>query len=177
VTKRFGARSCTTLRRRAASTAPERVGFARYARLEVAASKLKAHRLASPYSQDEHFVFPAPDGRGRDHRSVGRGIERAVEWARLGAGISAHSSRHTDASQLIVGLGLDPVRVAKQLGHRNAGFTAATYAHMFEQARHADELRSSGSGRRRNWAKPPALNLQAGGRQFEPVTAHQRETR
>jgi hypothetical protein len=42
---------------------------------------------------------------------------------------------------LIVGLGLDPVRVAKQLGHTNAGFTASTYAHLFEQARHADELR------------------------------------
>jgi integrase len=114
--------------------------FARYARLEVAASKLKADRLASLYSQDEHFVFPAPDG-GRDHRSVGRGIERAVERARLGAGISVHSFRQTYASQLVVGLGLDPVRVAKQLGHRNAGFTAATYAHMFEQARHANELR------------------------------------
>ena len=33
------------------------------------------------------------------------------------------------------------MRVSRLLGHTNAGFTASTYAHMFEQARHADELR------------------------------------
>jgi hypothetical protein len=43
---------------------------------------------------------------------------------------------------LIVGLGLDPVRVSKQLGHTNAGFTASVYSHLFEEARHADELRN-----------------------------------
>jgi len=64
-----------------------------------------------------------------------------VEREKLGDGVSAHSFRHTFASMLIVGLRLDPVRVAKQLGHTSAGFTTSTYAHMFEQARHADELR------------------------------------
>jgi hypothetical protein len=64
-----------------------------------------------------------------------------VERAALGTGVSAHSFRHTFASQLIVGLRLDPVRVSKQLGHTNASFTQDTYAHLFEQARHADELR------------------------------------
>lgn len=105
------------------------------------ASVLREHRIGQRHCAESDFVFPAPDGRGRDHRSVGRGIERAVERAKLGDGISAHSFRHTFASQLIVGLGLDPVRVSKQLGHTNAGFTASTYAHLFEQARHADELR------------------------------------
>jgi integrase len=102
---------------------------------------LREHRLGQLRCADGDFVFPAPDGRGRDHRSAARGIERAVARARLGEGVSAHSFRHTFASQLIVGLGLDPVRVAKQLGHTSAGFTASTYAHLFEQARHADELR------------------------------------
>lgn len=105
------------------------------------AAVLTAHRLASLHSLDSDFVFPAPDGRGRDHRSTSRGVERAVERAELGDGISAHNLRHTFASQLIVGMGLDPVRVSKQLGHTSAAFTAATYAHLFEQARHADELR------------------------------------
>jgi integrase len=107
------------------------------------------HRVAQLHCGDVDFIFPAPDGRGRDHRSAGRGIERAVERAKLGNGVSAHGFRHTFASMLIVGLGLDPVRVAKQLGHTNAAFTTSTYAHMFEKARHADELRdqlSSGFG-------------------------------
>jgi integrase len=102
---------------------------------------LREHRVAALHSIDHDFVFPAPDGKGRDHRSVSRGIERAVERAELGVGISAHSFRHTFASQLIVGMGLDPVRIAHQLGHTNAAFTASCYAHLFEQARHADELR------------------------------------
>lgn len=114
------------------------------------AAVLTAHRLASLHSLDTDYVFAAPDGRGRDHRSVSRGIERAVKRAKLGDGVSAHNLRHTFASQLIVGLGLDPVRVSKQLGHTNAGFTASTYAHEFERARHADDLRkqmSDGFGR------------------------------
>jgi integrase len=44
---------------------------------------LREHRIASPFSQDSDFVFPAPDGRGRDHRSASRGIERTVERAGL----------------------------------------------------------------------------------------------
>jgi integrase len=108
------------------------------------------HKLAQLHCGDSDFVFPAPDGRGRDHRSVSRGIERAVGRAKLGEGISAHNMRHTFASMLIVGLRYDPVAVSKQLGHTSAGFTASTYAHLFEQARHADELRermSNGFGR------------------------------
>ena len=114
------------------------------------AAVLKSHRLASRHSLPSDFVFAAPDGRGRDHRSTSRGIERAVARANLGASVSAHNLRHTFASQLIIGMGLDPVRVSKLLGHSNAGFTASTYAHLFEHARHADELRekmANGFGR------------------------------
>jgi integrase len=105
-------------------------------------SVLVRHRLASLHSQETDYVFPAPDGRGRDHRSTAKGIERAVKRGGLGNGISAHSFRHTFASQLIIGLRLDPVRVSRLLGHTSPAFTASTYAHMFEQARHADELRN-----------------------------------
>lgn len=105
------------------------------------ASVLAAHRLASLHCSDGDYVFAAADGRGRDHRSTSRGIERAVERAKLGTGVSAHTMRHTFASQLIIGLGLDPVRVSKLLGHSSSAFTCAVYAHLFEQARHADELR------------------------------------
>ena len=104
------------------------------------ASVLTTHKVASLHCGDTDYVFPAPDGRGHDHRSAARGIERAVERAELGEGISAHSFRHTFASQLIA-LGLDPVRVSKQLGHTSASFTSDVYAHEFERARHADDLR------------------------------------
>ena len=137
------------------------------------ASVLTEHKLASRYSQSADYVFPAPDGGGRDHRSTSKGIERAVKRAGLGSGISAHSFRHTFASQLIVGLGLDPVRVSRLLGHTSPAFTASTYAHMFEQARHADELRermADGYGRLleveatggRSTAAEPGLTLSLG---------------
>src|SRR5262249_22147296 len=85
-------------------------------------------------------VFAAPDGRGRNHRSTSRAIERAVERAGL-EDVSAHTLRHVFASLLIVGLRLDPGRVRRQLGHSDAATTLRAYSLEFEQARHADELR------------------------------------
>jgi integrase len=105
------------------------------------AKVLKAHKLKSPYKRDGDFVFVNPDRRGRCHRSTSRGVKRAVERAKLGDGISAHSFRHTFASLLIVGLNLDPVRVSRQMGHTRASFTQDCYAHLFEEARHATEMR------------------------------------
>jgi integrase len=108
------------------------------------AKLLKEHRLASRYKAMADPVFSAPDGRGRDRRSTARGIERALERAGLAdAGISPHSFRHTFASMLIVQLKLDPARVAAQLGHASPSITLKVYTHLFEQARHADELRDA----------------------------------
>jgi integrase len=42
---------------------------------------------------------------------------------------------------LVVGLKLDPVSVARQLGHADPAITLRTYAHLFEWARYADEMR------------------------------------
>lgn len=102
---------------------------------------LREHRMASRFKGPGDFLFPAPDGRGRDHRSTSRGIERAVERAGLGDGVSSHVFRHTFASLLVVGLKLDPVSVSRQLGHRNVTITLNTYSHLFEQAKAADEMR------------------------------------
>lgn len=102
---------------------------------------LREHRMASRFKATGDFLFPAPDGRGRDHRSTSRGIERAVERAKLGEGITSHVFRHTFASVLIVALKLDPVSVSRQLGHRNVTITLNTYAHLFEQAKAADDMR------------------------------------
>jgi len=106
------------------------------------ATMLKTHRLASRYKAPGDFLFPTPDGRGRDQRSTARGVERALEAAGLaGEKISSHNFRHSFASLLIVGLKLDPVGVAGQLGHSNPATTLRVYAHLFDRARHADETR------------------------------------
>jgi integrase len=107
------------------------------------AKLLKVHRLASRFKAPSDFVFPAPDGRGADHRAAGRGIKRAVDRAGLGEGVSAHNLRHGFASMLIVGLKLDPVNVASQMGHASPTITLNTYSHLFEQARHTDDMRDA----------------------------------
>ena len=97
--------------------------------------------MASLHKQPSDFLFPAPEGRGRDHRSTAR-VERTLRRAGLdGQGLSSHSFRHTFASLLIVGLKLDPVSVAAQLGHSNPATTLRFYAHLFAEAKHADEAR------------------------------------
>ena len=35
-----------------------------------------------------------------------------------------------------------PVYVARQLGHSDPAITLSTYSHLFERARHADEMRA-----------------------------------
>jgi integrase len=87
-------------------------------------------------------VFNAPDGRGRDHRSTARGIERSFNRAGLAEeGLSAHNLRHTFASLLITGLKYDPVMVAAQLGHASPTTTLSIYAHLFDKTKQTDELR------------------------------------
>jgi integrase len=106
------------------------------------AKMLREHRMASLHKQPRDFLFPAPEGRGRDHRSTARAVERTLKRAGLdNQGLSSHTFRHTFASLLIVGLKLDPVSVAAQLGHSNPATTLRFYAHLFGQAKHADEAR------------------------------------
>jgi integrase len=107
------------------------------------ASVLKQHKMASRFKRPEDYVFASPHGKGRDHRATARGIRRAVDRAKLrdGGKVTAHTLRHTYASMLIVGMGVDPVNVSKQLGHSDPATTLGVYSHEFEKARHADELR------------------------------------
>lgn len=44
---------------------------------------MRAHKLRSPFSSPTDYVFTNPDGRARDHRSTSKGIERAVERAKI----------------------------------------------------------------------------------------------
>jgi integrase len=108
------------------------------------AKVLREHRMRSLHKQAGDFLFPAPEGRGRDQRSTARAVERTLKRAGLDQQrLSSHTFRHTFASLLIVGLKLDPVSVAAQLGHSNPATTLRFYAHLFEQAKHADEARDA----------------------------------
>jgi len=104
---------------------------------------LKAHRLASPFSATTTLCFPPPMVAARITTRSAAKIERAVKKAELGERISAHGLRHTFASLLIVGLKLDPVNDAPQLGHSNPNVTVGTYSHLFDKARAAESMRSA----------------------------------
>ena len=53
-----------------------------------------------------------------------------------------HDLRHTFASHLIVDLGLDPAQVRRMLGHARITITLDIYTHLFEDARHARDIRA-----------------------------------
>jgi integrase len=53
-----------------------------------------------------------------------------------------HDLRHTYASHLILDLGLDVVSVSRQIGHARPSITSDIYAHLFDHARHAEDIRT-----------------------------------
>ncbi len=57
-----------------------------------------------------------------------------------------HDLRHTFASHLIIDLGLDVAQVSSILGHARPSITLDTYTHLFDQAAHADDIRTRMAG-------------------------------
>jgi integrase len=105
---------------------------------------LKRHRLASPYSQPDDFVFANRDGRGRNYRDV---TVRGFNAALTKAGISDeprklrfHDLRAFYAS-LLISSAVALTRVARQLGHSNPGITLTRYARLFDAANPAESVR------------------------------------
>lgn len=96
------------------------------ATLEEHRTGLRSEGIASP------LVFPTPSGGMTNHANVRRGLHA---WAvRAGVPkIRVHDLRHTFASMAIAA-GANPVDLARQLGHEDAGFTLKRYAHFFERA-------------------------------------------
>jgi integrase len=74
-----------------------------------------------------------------------RGLDKAADRAGLNGEdrprVSMHHLRHTFASHLILDLKLDVVTVSRQLGHARPSITSDVYAHLFDQARHAEDIR------------------------------------
>jgi site-specific recombinase XerD len=59
-----------------------------------------------------------------------------------GARLRFHDLRHTFASHLIIDLGLDVVQVSRLMGHASPSTTLSIYAHIFDEARHAADIRA-----------------------------------
>jgi integrase len=53
---------------------------------------------------------------------------------------TTHDLRRTFISHLILGLGLDPVRVSEIAGHSNVNVTLNVYVDEFDKAMHRDDL-------------------------------------
>jgi integrase len=74
-----------------------------------------------------------------------RVLRKAADDAGLNVGegpaLRFHDLRHTFASHLIVDLELDVTRVSRILGHARITITLDVYTHLFEDARHAHEIR------------------------------------
>ena len=107
---------------------------------------LRAHKLASPYSNDENFVFATSVGTPIDHKDAStRGLAKAKEGAKLDVigkpNLRFHDLRHTYASANIAA-GVDPVYLSKQLGHTDPSVTLNIYADLFEAREKAEESRN-----------------------------------
>lgn len=72
-------------------------------------------------------------------------MKKAADEAGLNDGadppLRFHDLRHTFASHLIVDLGLDVAQVSRILGHARITITLDVYTHLFDDARHAGEIR------------------------------------
>jgi integrase len=106
---------------------------------------LRAHRVGATVAGD--WVFPSQAGTPLGHRNAQR---RALAKAATRAGLEDgrwpplrfHDLRHTFASHLIVDLGLDVAQVSRILGHAQITTTLSIYTHLFDDARHAHELKA-----------------------------------
>ena len=108
---------------------------------------LRRHKLASPFSAANDYVFSSALGTPLGYRNVERrGLGRAADLAGLNPEnlprLRLHDLRHTFASHLIVDLRLDVAQVSRILGHARPSITLDTYTHLFDRAAHAADIRA-----------------------------------
>ncbi len=115
-------------------------GVRRLALPPIAVETLQAHRrrqleirlaLGQGKPDADTLVFSTIEGEPLPPNNLSRDWRRFVKARKLPA-ISFHGLRHSHVSALIAS-GLDPLTVARRVGHANATVTMKTYAHMFEQ--------------------------------------------
>jgi integrase len=115
--------------------------------IDQLSERLAAYKQASPFATPGDWVFGTGRGTPHCHRNVAqRVLSRAADEAGLDADgwppLRFHDLRHTFASHLIVDLGLDVAQVSRILGHARITITLDTYTHLFDDARHTNELRA-----------------------------------
>lgn len=110
------------------------------------AARLVADRRKNPFASPTNWVFATSRGTPHGVRNVAqRVLKKAADDAGLnedeGPALRFHDLRHTFASHLIVDLGLDVAQVSRILGHASITITLDVYTHLFDDARHAREIR------------------------------------
>jgi integrase len=108
------------------------------------AALLRRHKVASPFSKDEDYVFATETGAPVYYtNAASRGLTPAAEATGLNRDglpkLSFHDLRHSYGSHLVRSR-LDVVRVSRQLGHARPSVTLDVYAYEFEQAPNADDV-------------------------------------
>jgi integrase len=107
---------------------------------------LREHRAQTPRRAGRDWVFATSNGTPLSQRNVQRSaLGRAARVAGLNTGQGAlrfHDLRHTYASHMIIDLHLDVVQVSRILGHASVSTTLDVYAHLFDEARHAADIRA-----------------------------------
>jgi len=105
--------------------------------------RLKEWKLKSRYSGDAAPVFAGRDGRPLGHRnSSRRGFEKARDLAEIEGGVTFHDMRDAFASRMIA-RGVEPVTLAKVMGHENARITLDRYVHLYDRQRSDDRIRDA----------------------------------
>jgi integrase len=115
------------------------------------AAALSAHHHRATRSGPNDWVFATSNGTPLGHRNAQRrALSRAARDAGLDDGdwppLRFHDLRHVFASHLIVDLGLDVAQVSRILGHARVTITLDVYTHLFDTARHANEIRARMAG-------------------------------
>ena len=116
--------------------------------LPILDKELREHRqkqFSAGRAGSSQLVFMTETGKPMDRHNVRhRGVQAAAKKAGLhtagSSTVTTHDLRRTFISHLIVGLGLDPVRVSKIAGHSNVSVTLNVYAEEFDKALHRDDL-------------------------------------
>jgi integrase len=108
---------------------------------------LSGHRQRSRFARGADWVFATARSTPYGHRNISRRcLGRAAQLAGLNDDgwprLRFHDLRHTFASHLIIDLGLDIAQVSRVLGHPRITITLDTYTHLFEDARHAQDIRT-----------------------------------
>ena len=106
----------------------------------IAIEALQAHRLRQLEMRvklglgklkDDALIFTTPDGQPMPPNNLSRDWARFIKARKLPS-ISFHSLRHSHVSMLISSK-LDPLSVARRVGHANPTTTMRIYAHMWSQ--------------------------------------------